>query len=66
MEEDNKPRKTVSTTFNMRTDLRSKAKVYIAMMNQKIEEKELDAEKVNMGILLNKAVEQYLNEIEIN
>ena len=56
--------KKVATTFNMRTDLRSKAKIYIAYHNQKAEE-DKSTPKTDLGKLLNEALDFYLKDVEV-
>lgn len=68
MTQDKEP--TITTTFNMKTRLKSKAKIYIAYYNQTAEENNAKngntlAPKLDLGKLLNDALENYLQEVEV-
>lgn len=56
----NKP-KTIATTFNMSVELKEKAQIYIASNNRTIEERG-KGDKLNLGILINKVLEQFFLE----
>jgi len=53
--------KTIATTFNMSVKLKEKAQIYIASTNRAFKEKGL-GDKTNLGILINKLLEQFLEE----
>lgn len=55
----------VPTTFNMRVDLKNKAKIYISMFNTKLDEQGKREGKLNLGLLLNEALDKYLEKIKI-
>lgn len=55
--------KTEPTTFSMDLKIKEKAKVYVAANNRHVKEIG-EGEKVNLGLLLNKALEIYLSKIK--
>jgi len=54
-----------ATTFNMVSSLKEKAKIYVAAHNRKVNESG-EGEKINFGLLINRAVKYYLKDIKIN
>lgn len=62
-EEDTIP--TVPTTFNMRVDLKNKAKIYATMHNTKLDEVGEREGKLSLGNIINMAVEKHLENIHI-
>jgi len=55
------PKNTVATTFNMQVDLKEQAQIYVVTQNRIAKEHGL-CEKTNLGILLNKSLEYYLDK----
>lgn len=64
MDENKETYPTEPTTFNMWIPLKEKAKIYIAANNRKVNEAK-NGEKVNLGVLINKALQYYLKDIKI-
>jgi hypothetical protein len=57
--------KTIATTFNMSVKLKEKAQIYIASSNRAFKEKGI-GEKTNLGILINKLLEKFLEGQDTN
>lgn len=54
-----------TTTFNMWVHLKEKGKMYVAHHNRQVNEKNSKDPKINLGILLNKALDYYLDDIKL-
>jgi len=54
---------TVATTFNMSVKLKEKAQIYVATHNRTVKESD-KGERINLGIILNKVLEDYLNKVD--
>jgi hypothetical protein len=53
-----------ATTFNMWSHLKEKAKIYVAAHNRKVQ-KEGQGEKINLGLLINQALDYYLEDVKV-
>lgn len=60
--EDSMKDKNIATTFNMSVTLKEKAQIYIAKHNKEIRENG-HGSRINLGILLNKALKEYLDRV---
>lgn len=54
---------TVATTFNMSVALKERVQIYIATKNRTTKEKKEQKQKINLGVLLNKALTEYLDKV---
>lgn len=52
------------STFNMWVSLKEKAKIFIAAHNRSVKERGTGS-KLNLGLLINKALDYYLKDVEI-
>ena len=55
---------TVATTFNMLGKLKERAQMYVVTQNSISKEKRGTKPKINLGILLNLALQEYLDRVE--